>query len=179
MTLDEELLKVIWRCSWVGRVHLEHVDLHWAVILSHSDLEQRLHHIGTQAGDICATYISPKLIVSITWTRWIGLRDRYGERTRQKENWGDGWRCVCLSVWGGWTWTSCSLRLSTVFWHSNRHKKDPEPHWKAIKLFWVSLGNLFAVCRNTWSKNNSVKVKDKKRNRTSCCGSWVWNYICY
>lgn len=33
---------------------------------------------------------------------------------------------------------------------------------KNHKGFWVSLGNLFTICRDTWSENNSVELKDEK-----------------
>lgn len=37
--------------------------------------------------------------------RWIGLRDRYGERSGQKENGGIGegvCMCVCVCICAGW-----------------------------------------------------------------------------
>lgn len=33
---------------------------------------------------------------------------------------------------------------------------------KNHKGFWASLCNLFTICRNTWSENNSMELKDEK-----------------
>lgn len=33
---------------------------------------------------------------------------------------------------------------------------------KNHKGFWASLSNLFTICRNTWSENNSVELRDEK-----------------
>lgn len=104
---------------------------------------------------LCATYVSTKLITSIEWTRWIGLRDRYG-----KCGMGEG---VCVFICVGWVdldLMQFEVIYSFVTFYY-RHKK--EPRWKAIKVFWVSVANLLAICRNTWSENSSVKEKDKKK----------------
>lgn len=33
---------------------------------------------------------------------------------------------------------------------------------KNNKGFWASPSNLFTICRNTWSENDSVELKDEK-----------------
>lgn len=36
---------------------------------------------------------------------------------------------------------------------------------KKHKGFWASPSNLFTICWNTWSENNSAELKDKKKTK--------------